>query len=155
MISGALYHRVATYSVKNPVWSWSGSATLANPKSQIYNQPKQSTINLHTNFQQRKNPLWDRRWCWGANWTASSPCAAHLPNGCTSVLWVSGRGSSKCGRCSNAASSTVCTDRSPSGTAQCTRPSSGQYPPIEWYPECQLSIQTENDRYSIHNFNQF
>ena len=35
MISGALYHRVATYSVKNPVWSWSGSATLARPKSQI------------------------------------------------------------------------------------------------------------------------
>ena len=41
MISGALYHRVATYSVKNPVWSWSGSATLANPKSQIYSTTKQ------------------------------------------------------------------------------------------------------------------
>jgi hypothetical protein len=35
MISGALYHRVATYSVRNPVWSWSGSATLAKPKSHI------------------------------------------------------------------------------------------------------------------------
>lgn len=35
MISGARYHRVATYSVRKPVWSWSGSATLANPKSQI------------------------------------------------------------------------------------------------------------------------
>lgn len=35
MISGARYHRVATYSVKNPVWSCSGSATRAKPKSQI------------------------------------------------------------------------------------------------------------------------
>ena len=37
MISGARYHLVATYSVKNPVWSWLGSATRANPKSQIWN----------------------------------------------------------------------------------------------------------------------
>jgi hypothetical protein len=35
IISGALYQRVATYSVRKPVWSWSGSATRANPKSQI------------------------------------------------------------------------------------------------------------------------
>lgn len=35
MISGALYHLVATYSVKKPVWSCSGSATRAKPKSQI------------------------------------------------------------------------------------------------------------------------
>lgn len=35
MISGARYQRVATYSVRNPVWSWSGSATRAKPKSQI------------------------------------------------------------------------------------------------------------------------
>lgn len=35
MISGALYHLVATYSVKKPVWSWLGSATRASPKSQI------------------------------------------------------------------------------------------------------------------------
>ena len=36
MISGARYQRVATYSVKKPVWSWSGSATRAKPKSQIF-----------------------------------------------------------------------------------------------------------------------
>ena len=36
IISGALYQRVATYSVRNPVWSCVGSATLARPKSQIY-----------------------------------------------------------------------------------------------------------------------
>lgn len=36
IISGALYHLVATYSVRKPVWSCSGSAILANPKSQIY-----------------------------------------------------------------------------------------------------------------------
>ena len=36
MISGARYHLVATYSVRKPVWSWSGSATLAKPKSQIW-----------------------------------------------------------------------------------------------------------------------
>ena len=35
MISGARYQRVATYSVRNPVWSCSGSATRARPKSQI------------------------------------------------------------------------------------------------------------------------
>ena len=35
MISGARYHLVATYSVRNPVWSWAGSATRASPKSQI------------------------------------------------------------------------------------------------------------------------
>lgn len=35
MISGALYQRVATYSVKKPVWSCSGSAIRARPKSQI------------------------------------------------------------------------------------------------------------------------
>jgi hypothetical protein len=37
IISGALYQRVATYSVRNPVWSYCGSATRAKPKSQIYN----------------------------------------------------------------------------------------------------------------------
>ena len=36
MTSGARYHRVATYSVRNPVWSCSGSATRAKPKSHIY-----------------------------------------------------------------------------------------------------------------------
>ena len=36
IISGALYHLVATYSVKIPLWSCSGSATRANPKSQIW-----------------------------------------------------------------------------------------------------------------------
>ena len=35
MISGARYHLVATYSVRKPVWSCSGSATRARPKSQI------------------------------------------------------------------------------------------------------------------------
>lgn len=35
IISGARYHLVATYSVKMPVWSCCGSATLAKPKSQI------------------------------------------------------------------------------------------------------------------------
>lgn len=35
MISGALYHLVATYSVRKPVWSWFGSATRARPKSHI------------------------------------------------------------------------------------------------------------------------
>ena len=35
MISGALYHLVATYSVSIPVWSCSGSAILAKPKSHI------------------------------------------------------------------------------------------------------------------------
>lgn len=35
MISGALYQRVATYSVRKPVWSCSGSAIRARPKSQI------------------------------------------------------------------------------------------------------------------------
>ena len=35
MISGARYQRVATYSVRKPVWSCSGSATRASPKSQI------------------------------------------------------------------------------------------------------------------------
>lgn len=37
MISGARYQRVATYSVRNPVWSCSGSAIRARPKSQIWN----------------------------------------------------------------------------------------------------------------------
>lgn len=36
MISGALYQRVATYSVRKPVWSCSGSAIRARPKSQIW-----------------------------------------------------------------------------------------------------------------------
>ena len=45
MISGALYHLVATYSVKNPVWSCSGSATRARPKSQIWKQTQQKHIN--------------------------------------------------------------------------------------------------------------
>ena len=40
MISGALYQRVATYSVKKPVWSCSGSAILARPKSQIWGRHK-------------------------------------------------------------------------------------------------------------------
>ena len=35
MTSGALYQRVATYSVRTPVWSWLVSQTLASPKSQI------------------------------------------------------------------------------------------------------------------------
>lgn len=35
IISGARYQRVATYSVKKPVWSCSGSATLASPKSHL------------------------------------------------------------------------------------------------------------------------
>lgn len=35
-LTGARYHRVATYSVRKPVWSCSGSATRAKPKSQIY-----------------------------------------------------------------------------------------------------------------------
>lgn len=35
MISGARYQRVATYSVRKPVWSCSGSAIRARPKSQI------------------------------------------------------------------------------------------------------------------------
>lgn len=35
IISGALYHLVATYSVRKPAWLCSGSATLAKPKSQI------------------------------------------------------------------------------------------------------------------------
>ena len=38
IISGARYQRVATYSVSIPVWSCSGSATRANPKSQICNK---------------------------------------------------------------------------------------------------------------------
>lgn len=38
IISGARYQRVATYSVRKPVWSCSGSAILARPKSQIWNQ---------------------------------------------------------------------------------------------------------------------
>ena len=38
MISGALYHLVATYSVSTPLWSWVGSAILARPKSQIYRE---------------------------------------------------------------------------------------------------------------------
>ena len=33
MISGARYHRVATYSVMNPEWFSSGCATRASPKS--------------------------------------------------------------------------------------------------------------------------
>lgn len=37
IISGARYQRVATYSVRKPVWSCSGSAILARPKSQIWN----------------------------------------------------------------------------------------------------------------------
>lgn len=37
MISGARYQRVATYSVRKPVWSCSGSAIRARPKSQIWN----------------------------------------------------------------------------------------------------------------------
>ena len=45
MISGALYHLVATYSVKNPVWSCSGSATRARPKSQIWKQTQQKHVN--------------------------------------------------------------------------------------------------------------
>lgn len=36
MISGARYQRVATYSVRKPVWSCSGSAMRARPKSQIW-----------------------------------------------------------------------------------------------------------------------
>lgn len=36
MISGARYQRVATYSVRKPVWSCSGSAIRARPKSQIW-----------------------------------------------------------------------------------------------------------------------
>lgn len=36
MISGARYQRVATYSVRKPVWSCSGSAIRASPKSQIW-----------------------------------------------------------------------------------------------------------------------
>jgi len=35
MTSGALYHLVATYSVRQPVWSYSGSAIL---KKQTTNQ---------------------------------------------------------------------------------------------------------------------
>jgi len=46
MISGALYHRVATYSVRNPVWSWSGSAILANPKSQIWKKNSVTYYNV-------------------------------------------------------------------------------------------------------------
>lgn len=44
MISGALYQRVATYSVKNPVWSCSGSAIRARPKSQIWGGHKGSGV---------------------------------------------------------------------------------------------------------------
>lgn len=40
MISGALYQRVATYSVRKPVWSWTGSAIRARPKSQIWERNK-------------------------------------------------------------------------------------------------------------------
>lgn len=48
MISGARYQRVATYSVRNPVWSWSGSATRAKPKSQIWRkgEREQKTVTL-------------------------------------------------------------------------------------------------------------
>ena len=41
MISGARYQRVATYSVRNPVWSCCGSAIRASPKSQIYRTRRQ------------------------------------------------------------------------------------------------------------------
>lgn len=44
MISGALYQRVATYSVKKPVWSCSGSAIRARPKSQIWQQHRGSEV---------------------------------------------------------------------------------------------------------------
>lgn len=44
IISGALYQRVATYSVKKPVWSCSGSAIRARPKSQIWRRHKGSQV---------------------------------------------------------------------------------------------------------------
>ena len=53
MISGARYQRVATYSVRKPVWSCSGSATRASPKSQICLLEK----NISTKFQMKDYTL--------------------------------------------------------------------------------------------------
>lgn len=44
MISGARYQRVATYSVRKPVWSCSGSAIRARPKSQIWNPTRAAKL---------------------------------------------------------------------------------------------------------------
>lgn len=47
MISGARYQRVATYSVRKPVWSCSGSAIRARPKSQIWGRRQRSEVKHH------------------------------------------------------------------------------------------------------------
>lgn len=46
MISGARYQRVATYSVRKPVWSCSGSAIRARPKSQIWNPTQAAKLHV-------------------------------------------------------------------------------------------------------------
>ena len=83
MISGARYQRVATYSVKNPVWSCLGSATRANPKSHIYKYfffklPDKSYFLLIFVL---KLPLNHMMYS-VANYSALSHDAIHSPNEC-------------------------------------------------------------------------
>eukprot|EP01139_Manchomonas_bermudensis_P001392 Amastigsp_a1887_57.p7 type:complete len:105 gc:universal Amastigsp_a1887_57:571-885(+) len=81
MTSGARYHRVATYSVINPAWFCSGSATRASPKSQIL----RSQFELRRMFEGFRS-----RWMTCAEWMNLSPrriwytkyCAWSSDSGC-------------------------------------------------------------------------
>ena len=77
MISGALYHRVATYSVKKPVWSWSGSWGEQKSLKKYSLGPipiSYDQTDLRQLWQGRSHKSSGHKWCWAINCLASGLC---------------------------------------------------------------------------------
>jgi len=143
MISGALYHLVATYSVRVPLWSWVGSAMRAKPKSQIYTdghtEGKLEALKNRGSRQEHALSPSSHRLCWeGCCWVLNRD-EAHWQNEYTSTLARFDKQSNECDRCPTAVSSVAYASQSPSKFAQCTHLSFLHRKKVSRYPRYLLS----------------